>query len=118
MKIHRSHPHVHMRSYRSNNKFWVRHMKAIWNGEMIAESDDTVVLENNHYFPVESVQRGFLKPSETKSYCGWKGEASYYSLVVGGDENKDAAWYYAEPKEAATTIKNRIAFWRGVTVVE
>ncbi|MEM6514536.1 MAG: DUF427 domain-containing protein [Pseudomonadota bacterium] len=91
-------------------------MKAIWNGHTVAESDDTVVVENNHYFPLESVDSSVLKSSETTSVCGWKGTANYFSLVVDGQENTDAAWYYAEPKDAAANIRGRVAFWKGVQV--
>jgi uncharacterized protein (DUF427 family) len=91
-------------------------MKAIWNNEVIANSDDTVVVEGNHYFPPDSVRQEYLQPSNTHTICPWKGEASYYNVVVNGDTNKDAAWYYAEPKDAAAEIKNRVAFWRGVKV--
>ena len=91
-------------------------MKAVWNGRTIAESDDTVVVENNHYFPIDSVDSSVLKPSDTTTVCGWKGTANYYSLVVDGQENTDAAWYYAEPKEAAANIRGRVAFWKGVQV--
>lgn len=91
-------------------------MRATWNGTTIAESDDTVVVEGNHYFPLESVASGVLVESDTHSTCPWKGEASYYSLAVGGETNPDAAWYYPEPKEAAAQIQGRVAFWRGVTI--
>lgn len=91
-------------------------VKAIWNGETIAESDDTVVVEGNHYFPLESVRPGVLTPSSTTSVCPWKGTAEYYSVQAGGDENRDAAWYYAEPKPAAAEIAGRVAFWKGVKV--
>jgi uncharacterized protein (DUF427 family) len=91
-------------------------MKATWNGTVIAESDATEVVEGNHYFPTSAVKRGFLKDSATHSVCPWKGTASYYSLVVDGKENTDAAWYYPEPKEAAKQIKDHIAFWKGVEV--
>ena len=91
-------------------------MKAIWNDAVIAESDDTVVVEGNHYFPAESVKTEFLQPSSTHTTCPWKGEASYHDLVVNGETNKDAAWYYPEPKEAAAEIKDHIAFWKGVKV--
>ncbi|GEM83439.1 DUF427 domain-containing protein [Meiothermus hypogaeus] len=91
-------------------------MKAIWNGRVIAESNDTVVVEGNHYFPAESVKREFLRESSTHTTCPWKGVASYYSLEVDGQVNKDAAWYYPEPKEAAKQIRGRIAFWKGVRV--
>lgn len=91
-------------------------MKAIWNGQIIAESNDTVVVEGNHYFPAESVKREFLRDSSTHTTCPWKGVASYYSLEVDGQTNKDAAWYYPEPKDAAKQIQGRIAFWKGVKV--
>ncbi len=91
-------------------------VKAIWNGEMIAESEDTVVVEGNHYFPLESVRSGVLTPSSTTSVCPWKGTAEYYSVQAGGEENRDAAWYYAAPKPAAADIAGRVAFWKGVKV--
>ncbi|WAC24762.1 DUF427 domain-containing protein [Blastomonas sp. SL216] len=91
--------------------------KAIWNGTVIAESDDTVVVERNHYFPREHVRADLLKPSDTTSFCPWKGMASYYSLEVDGQVNKDAVWYYPEPKSAAKEITDRLAFWKGVEVV-
>lgn len=91
-------------------------MKAIWNDVVIAESDNTVLVENNHYFPMDSVNSELLKASDTTSVCGWKGTANYYTLLVDGSENKDAAWYYAEPKEAALNIKGHLAFWKGVKV--
>ena len=90
--------------------------RATWNGTTIAESDDTVVVEGNHYFPADSVDRTLLRESDTHTVCPWKGTASYYTLVVDGAENVDAAWYYPEPKEAARQIAGRVAFWRGVTV--
>ena len=93
-------------------------MKAIWNGEVIAESDDTIVVENNHYFPEETIKKEFFHESETHTICPWKGEASYYTLSVSGQENKDAAWYYPEPSELAKKIKNYVAFWKGVEVVQ
>ena len=93
-------------------------MKTVWNGRTIAESPDTVVVEGNHYFPVESVNDEFLEPSQTTSTCPWKGTASYHSLCVDGKRNPDAAWYYPAPKEAAAAIRGRVAFWRGVQVVE
>jgi uncharacterized protein (DUF427 family) len=89
---------------------------ATWNGKMIAESDKTIVLEGNHYFPPESVNKKYLSQSETTSRCPWKGTANYFSLVVGGKTNEDAAWVYAEPSEAAAAIKDHIAFWHGVDV--
>ena len=91
-------------------------MKAIWRDKVLAESDETVVVEGNHYFPPEAVKREFLRPSETHTRCPWKGEASYYDIVVDGETNKDAAWYYPEPKEAAQRITGRVAFWKGVEV--
>lgn len=91
-------------------------MKAIWNNQVIAESIDTVVVEGNHYFPLKSVKKEYLKTSDTHTVCPWKGIASYYTIEVDGKQNKDAAWYYPEPKEAAKEIKGRIAFWRGVNI--
>jgi uncharacterized protein (DUF427 family) len=90
--------------------------KATWNGAVIAESDSTVVVEGNHYFPIESVNADLLESSSKKTSCPWKGEASYYSLNVDGNVNADAAWYYPAPKDAAKEIKDHVAFWRGVTV--
>ena len=90
--------------------------KAEWNGVIIADTADTVVVEGNHYFPLSAIDPAMLKPSSTTTVCGWKGTANYYSLAVGGAENKDAAWYYADPKPAAAEIKGRIAFWKGVKV--
>ncbi|MBE0579906.1 DUF427 domain-containing protein [Devosia sp.] len=89
---------------------------AKWNGVVIAESDKTVVVEGNHYFPPEAVNLAYIEPSDTTSRCPWKGLASYYSLVVDGETNKDAAWTYAEPSEAAAAIKDHVAFWKGVQV--
>jgi len=89
---------------------------ATWNGVEIAKSDDTVVVEGNHYFPRASVNPDVLKPSTTSSVCPWKGTASYHSLVVDGKENRDAAWFYSDPKPAAAEIKDSIAFWKGVEV--
>ena len=91
-------------------------MKAIWNDSVIAESNDTVVVEGNHYFPPDSVKAEFLRPSSTHSTCPWKGVASYHSLEVGGKVNADAAWFYPAPKDAAKEITGRIAFWKGVQV--
>ncbi len=90
--------------------------KATWNGVVIAESDDTVVVEGNHYFPHDSIKREYYKPSDQTSVCPWKGKASYYTLEVNGERNEDAAWYYPEPKPESENIKNRVAFWRGVVV--
>jgi uncharacterized protein (DUF427 family) len=92
-------------------------MKAVWNGTVIADSQDTVVVEGNHYFPLESVNAALLEPSTHTSVCPWKGTANYYSLKVNGDANSNAVWYYAEPKDAARQIKGRVAFWKGVNVV-
>ncbi|MBV8971776.1 MAG: DUF427 domain-containing protein [Sphingomonadaceae bacterium] len=91
-------------------------VKAVWNDTVIAESDDTVVVENNHYFPLDAVKPGVLSPSSTTSVCPWKGTASYYIVTAGGRENPDAAWYYPAPKDAAAQIKDRVAFWKGVRV--
>jgi uncharacterized protein (DUF427 family) len=91
-------------------------MKAKWNDAVIAESDDTVVVEGNHYFPEAAIKREYFEPSDSHTICPWKGEASYYNVVVDGKVNKDAAWYYPEPKPAAEEIRNHIAFWRGVKV--
>lgn len=93
-------------------------MKAIWKGQVLAESDKTVVVENNHYFPADSISQEFFQPSSKTSICPWKGDASYYSIKVGNEENQDAAWYYPAPKEAAKEIKDHVAFWKGVEVVE
>ena len=89
---------------------------ATWNGEIIATSDDTVVVEGNHYFPLSSVADGVLSKTDTTSVCPWKGTASYYSVAAGGKTNTDAAWYYPAPKDAAAEIKDRVAFWKGVEV--
>lgn len=90
--------------------------KAIWNGRVIAESNRCEVVEGNQYFPLEAVKREFLQPSDTHTTCGWKGIASYYHVAVGGQVNKDAAWYYPDPKPAAKKIAGYVAFWRGVKV--
>jgi len=91
-------------------------MKALWNGEVIAESPDTVVVEGNHYFPEESIRREFFSDSNTNTFCYWKGTASYFNVEVEGKLNKDAAWYYPDPMDAAKQIKGRIAFWKGVKI--
>jgi uncharacterized protein (DUF427 family) len=91
-------------------------VKAVWNGVTIAESDDTVVVERNHYFPIDSVAPGVLVESATTSACPWKGTANYYSIQAGGQENRDAAWYYKVPKREASEIAGRVAFWKGVVV--
>jgi len=98
-------------------------MKAVWNGAVIAESDQTIVIEGNQYFPPDSVHREYLVPSDMHTTCHWKGEASYYTLMVEGQENPDAAWYYPEPKAGSTEkvghdFKDYVAFWRGVEVGE
>ena len=90
--------------------------RAIWNGATLAESDRTEVVEGNQYFPSESVNRSYLRDSTTHTTCPWKGIASYYDVVVNGQTNRDAAWYYTSPKDAAKQIKDHVAFWRGVTV--
>jgi uncharacterized protein (DUF427 family) len=91
---------------------------ASWNGAVIAESEDTVVVEGNHYFPADDVASEYLRKSDTTSRCPWKGEASYYSLEVDGETNADAAWYYPSPSEAAKSIAGKVAFWKGVKVEE
>ncbi|MGI9168165.1 MAG: DUF427 domain-containing protein [Pyrinomonadaceae bacterium] len=91
-------------------------MKAIWNDTVVADSDKTVVVEGNHYFPPETIKRDYFQESSTHTTCPWKGEASYYNVVVDGQANKDAAWYYPEPKPAAAEIRHHVAFWRGVKV--
>jgi uncharacterized protein (DUF427 family) len=93
-------------------------MQAIWNGTVLASSDDTVVVEGNHYFPAESINAEYFEDSPTHTTCPWKGEASYKSVVVGGERNPDAAWFYPEPKEAAAEIAGRFAFWHGVDVTD
>lgn len=93
-------------------------MKAMWHGAVLAESGKTIVVEGNHYFPPDAVSREHFRESATHSTCPWKGEASYYDVVGGGEVNKDAAWFYPEPKSAAEQIRNHVAFWRGVEVQE
>jgi uncharacterized protein (DUF427 family) len=93
-------------------------MKAIWRGTVVAQSDDTVVVEGNHYFPASAVDKQYLLGSNTKTMCSWKGEASYFTLYVDGDANPDAVWTYPTPKEAASAIAGRYAFWKGVRVEE
>jgi len=90
--------------------------RAIWSGQAIAVSDRCEMVEGNHYFPPEAVKKEFLQPSDTHTTCGWKGIASYYDVVVDGKVNKDAAWYYPDPKAAATNIAGYVAFWKGVKV--
>jgi len=91
-------------------------VQAIWNNMIIAESDETVVVEGNHYFPYVSIKKEYFKKTDFSTVCGWKGKANYYSVVVNGKVNKDCAWYYAEPNDAAMKIKDMIAFWNGVKV--
>ena len=91
-------------------------MKAVWNGTVIAEAAATEVVEGNHYFPPEALRAEFLRPSDTRTVCPWKGTASYYSIVVGDAINPDAAWYYPQPKSAASQIAGKVAFWKGVRV--
>lgn len=93
-------------------------MKAIWKGQIIAESNNTVVVESNHYFPPESINENLLVESESRSQCPWKGEAHYYTVLVDGEKNIDAAWYYPKTKDEANHIENYIAFWKGVDVVK
>lgn len=92
--------------------------QAIWNGVIIAESDNTINIEGNHYFPESSLNKDYITKSSTETSCHWKGIANYYSIDVNGVKNEDAIWYYASPKDAAKVIKNRVAFWKGVEVKE
>ena len=91
-------------------------MKAIWNDTVLAESDDTIVVEGNHYFPPNSIKERYFEKSDFTSFCGWKGMANYYSVKVDGKTNENCAWYYAEPNDAAKKIKGYVAFWNGITV--
>ncbi len=91
-------------------------MQAIWDDVVIAESNDTVVVDGNHYFPLDSIKEEFYKKTELTTVCGWKGKANYYSVIVNGKTNKDCAWYYEEPNDAAMKIKGMVAFWNGVVV--
>lgn len=93
-------------------------MKAIWNNKIIAESDQTVVVENNHYFPQSAIKQEFFIESDKKTSCPWKGKASYYTVEVDGKTNQDAAWYYPEPKNAAKEIEGHVAFWKGIEVTK
>lgn len=93
-------------------------MKAVWNNTVIAESPDTVLVEGNHYFPEASLKREFTTFSNHKTSCAWKGQASYLSLLVNGEMNADAVWFYADPKPEAEQVRGRVAFWKGVTVSE
>ncbi len=91
-------------------------MKAMWSGAVLAESSETVVVEGNHYFPLSAINKEYFRQSKTHTTCPWKGEASYYDVVVDEAVNRDAAWYYAEPKEAARNITDHVAFWKGVVI--
>lgn len=93
-------------------------MKAIWNNTVLAESDETIVVEGNHYFPADAINQEFFAPSETHTVCHWKGTASYYDVTVAGATNKDAAWFYPDTKPEAKEIQTRVAFWKGVQIVE
>ena len=93
-------------------------VRAVWRDRVLAESDATVVVEGNHYFPPDAVDRSLLVPSDTRTVCGWKGTASYYHVVVGDERNEDAAWFYPDPEDAARRIRDHVSFWRGVEVVE
>jgi uncharacterized protein (DUF427 family) len=93
-------------------------LKAIWKNQVLAESDDTVVVENNHYFPAASIHMEYFVPSNTTSRCPWKGEAKYFSIVVDGEVNQDAAWYYPSPKDAVRAIQGHVAFWKGVEITD
>jgi len=93
-------------------------MKAIWNDTIIAESNNTIIIEGNHYFPHDSIKKEFYKSSKMHSVCPWKGQAHYYTLEVDGKQNVDAAWFYPEVSELAKSIQNHVAFWKGVTVIE
>ena len=90
--------------------------KAIWNGKVIAESDETVVVDSNHYFPIGKINREYFRDSDHHTVCGWKGTASYFDVIVDGETNLQAAWYYPEPKDAAENIRDHVAFWKGVEV--
>ncbi len=93
-------------------------MRAIWNKQILAESNETIIVENNHYFPSSTLKMEYFVASDKTSHCPWKGDANYYSISVNGKENKDAAWYYLTPKEEAKEIENRVAFWNGVEIIE
>ena len=93
-------------------------MKAVWKDKTLAQSTDTVVVEGNHYFPKSSLSTEYFEPSNHTTHCAWKGEASYYNIIVDGDRNENAAWYYPDPSEKALQIKDRVAFWKGVKISE
>lgn len=111
---------LNVRQYFVNTlmKTKINNMKAIWNGKVIAESETTLNLEGNQYFPIKSVKKEFLSDSATHTVCPWKGNASYYNIVVDGKTNKDAAWYYPNPSALADKIKDHVAFWHGVEVTK
>ena len=92
-------------------------MKAIWNNVVLAESEETIVVEGNHYFPESSINKEYFQPSDTHTICGWKGTASYYDIAAGGKTNRDGAWFYPSPKPEAKEIENYVAFWKGVEVI-
>ena len=92
--------------------------KAIWNGQIIAESDNTEIVEGNHYFPADSIKQEYFTESDTRSTCPWKGDASYYNIVIDGKTNSDAGWYYPNPKPEAVNIKNYVAFWKDVEITD
>lgn len=93
-------------------------MKAIWNGTVIAESNDTIVIDKNHYFPPNAIKKEYFHASETHTVCNWKGTASYYTIKVGDEENPDAAWFYPEASSMAKSFENYVAFWKGVDVID
>ncbi len=93
-------------------------MKAVWNGKILAESKQTILIEGNHYFPMDSINKDYFKNSDTQTVCHWKGAAAYFHIVVDGKTNTDAAWYYPSPLLEANKIKNHVAFWKGVTISE
>lgn len=115
-RCHSMHPSAKVGKGRKERKINPAMAKATWNGKIIAESDAVEMVEGNIYFPESSLKREFFRPSSTISTCPWKGQARYYSLLVDGQENQDAAWYYPDPKPAARNVKNHVAFWRGVEV--
>lgn len=92
-------------------------MKAIWKDIVLAESDQTIVIEGNHYFPHDAIKKEFFRKTDTKTICGWKGVANYFSVIVNGNTNNDCAWYYPEPTKDAEKIKNHVAFWKGVKII-
>lgn len=101
---------------RSSDESGTRRYRATWKGAVLAESGDTVVVEGNHYFPLADIRNQHFRPSDSHTFCHWKGEASYYDVVVGDDVNRDAAWYYPDPSKLAEVVRDRVAFWHGVKV--